>query len=247
MCIHEGDSHRLLRRISGSNEATSGYLFQSGYYSVLIDCGSAVLSKLQLFLPVEELDAVILSHYHHDHIADVGPLQFAKLVGSFLGKGANALPIYGHPFDEEQFSKLTYKTHTAGLAYDPTQPLAIGPFTFTFLKTVHPVDCFAMRVTDGVHSVVYTADSSFQKAFIPFSEGADLLISECNFYAGQDGGSAGHMNSLEAGRIAAEAGAGQLLLTHLPHFGEHQKLAEEAQTVYKGAVDLAHTGYVWGE
>lgn len=230
-----------------ANEATSGYLFQSGDYSVLIDCGSAVLSKLQLFLPVEELDAVILSHYHHDHIADVGPLQFAKLVGSFLGKGANALPIYGHPFDEEQFSKLTYKTHTAGLAYDPNQPLAIGPFTFTFLKTVHPVDCFAMRVTDGVHSVVYTADSSFQEAFIPFSEGADLLISECNFYAGQDGGSAGHMNSLEAGHIAAEAGAGHLLLTHLPHFGEHQKLAEEAQTVYKGAVDLAHTGYVWGE
>ena len=62
-------------------------------------------------------------------------------------------PIYGHPFDEEQFSKLTYKTHTAGLAYDPKESLAIGPFTFTFLKTVHPVDCFAMRVTDGVHSV----------------------------------------------------------------------------------------------
>ena len=38
------------------------------------------------------------------------------------------------------------------------------------------------------------------------------------------------MNSLEAGRIAAEAGAGHLLLTHLPHFGEHQKLAEEAKT-----------------
>ena len=83
--------------------------FNPGDYSVLIDCGSAVLSKLQLFLPVEELDAVILSHYHHDHIADVGPLQFAKLVGSFLGKGADALPIYGHPFDEEQFSNLHIK------------------------------------------------------------------------------------------------------------------------------------------
>ncbi|WP_307893808.1 MBL fold metallo-hydrolase [Bacillus swezeyi] len=230
-----------------ANEATSGYLVQSGDYSVLIDCGSAVLSKLQQFLPVEKLDAVILSHYHHDHIADIGPLQFAKLVGSFLGKGVNALPIYGHPFDEDQFSRLTYKTHTAGYPYDPGQPLTIGPFTFTFLKTAHPVDCFAMRITDGAHSVVYTADSSFQEAFIPFSEGADLVISECNFYAGQDGAKAGHMNSLEAGRIAAEAGAGHLLLTHLPHFGEHQKLIEEATTVYNGAVDLAQTGFVWGD
>ncbi|MEK5502704.1 MBL fold metallo-hydrolase [Bacillus sp. FSL M8-0168] len=230
-----------------ANEATSGYLFQSGDYSVLVDCGSAVLSKLQQYLPVEKLNAVVLSHYHHDHIADVGPLQFAKLVGSYLGKGADALPIYGHLFDEEQFSKLTYKTHTAGFAYDPKAPLKLGPFTFTFLKTVHPVDCFAMRITDGEHTAVYTADSSFQESFIPFSEGADLLMSECNFYAGQDGAKAGHMNSHEAGRIAEKSGAGRLLLTHLPHFGDHQQLIEEAKTVYSGPVDLAETGYVWGD
>lgn len=60
------------------------------------------------------------------------------------------------------------------------------------------------------HTVVYTADSSYQDSFIPFSKDADLLISECNFYADQDGTSAGHMNSLEAGRIAKEAGAGEL-------------------------------------
>ncbi|ASB90238.1 MBL fold metallo-hydrolase [Bacillus sonorensis] len=230
-----------------ANEATSGYLFQSGDYSVLVDCGSAVLSKLQQFLPVEKLNAVVLSHYHHDHIADVGPLQFAKLVGSFLGKGKDALPIYGHPFDQDQFHQLTYKTHTAGIAYDPEKPLALGPFTFTFLKTAHPVDCFAMRITDGVHSAVYTADSSFQTSFITFSEGADLLISECNFYADQDGTNAGHMNSLEAGRIAEESGAGRLLLTHLPHFGDHRQLKKEAETVFNGPVDLAKTGYVWGD
>ncbi|NPC92100.1 MBL fold metallo-hydrolase [Bacillus sp. WMMC1349] len=230
-----------------ANEATSGYLLQSGDYSLLIDCGSAVLSKLQQFLPVEKLNAVILSHYHHDHIADIGPLQFAKLVGSQLGKGDRVLPIYGHSFDEGQFLRLTYKTHTVGRAYDSEKPLTVGPFTVNFLKTVHPVECFAMRITDGVHSVVYTADSSFQEAFIPFSDGADLLISECSFYADQDGINAGHLNSLDAGRIARDAGVGQLLLTHLPHFGDHQELIEEAKTVFNRGVHLAKTGFVWGD
>lgn len=192
-----------------ANEATSGYLFQSGDYSLLVDCGSAVLSKLFGYVPAEKLDAVVLSHYHHDHIADIGPLQFAKQVGSFLGKGEHTLPIYGHDADIEQFQKLTYKTHTKGIAYQPDQPLTAGPFTITFLKTIHPVTCYAMRITDGSHTVVYTADSSYQDSFIPFSKDADLLISECNFYADQDGTSAGHMNSLEAGRIAKEAGAGE--------------------------------------
>lgn len=89
-----------------ANEATSGYLFQSGDYSLLVDCGSAVLSKLFGYVPAEKLDAVVLSHYHHDHIADIGPLQFAKQVGSFLGKGEHTLPIYGHDADIEQFQKL---------------------------------------------------------------------------------------------------------------------------------------------
>ena len=60
------------------------------------------------------------------------------------------------------------------------------------------------------------ADSSYQDSFIPFSKDADLLISECNFYADQDGTSAGHMNSLEAGRIAKEAGAGELVFWFFP-------------------------------
>ncbi|AOU00448.1 MBL fold metallo-hydrolase [Bacillus velezensis] len=228
-----------------ANEATSGYLFQSGGYSLLVDCGSAVLSKLFAYVPAEELDAVILSHYHHDHIADIGPLQFAKQVGSFLGKGTHALPIYGHDADIEQFERLTYKTHTKGVAYQPDRPLSAGPFTITFLKTVHPVTCYAMRITDGAASVVYTADSSYQDAFIPFAENADLLICECNFYADQDGTSAGHMNSLEAGRIAEEAGAGELILTHLPHFGEHRKLKEEAESVFGGEVTIAASGLKW--
>ena len=62
-----------------------------------------------------------------------------------------------------------------------------------------------MRIQANEAVVVYTADSSYQDAFIPFSKDADLLIAESNFYAGQDASGAGHMNSTEVGKLASEA------------------------------------------
>lgn len=63
-----------------ANEATSGYLFEHEGFRMLVDCGSGVLAKLQNYVSVEKLDAVVVSHYHHDHVADIGPLQYARLI-----------------------------------------------------------------------------------------------------------------------------------------------------------------------
>jgi len=225
----------------GKGEATSGYLFEKEGFRLLVDCGSAVLSQLQQYVEPSELDAVILSHYHHDHVADVGPLQYARLIGGMLGKTKEALPIYAHQNDTK-FHSLTYKGVTEGMAYDPNKPMRIGPFTITFLQTDHPVECYAMRITDGTNSIVYTADSSYKEEFIPFSKDADLLLTECNLYADQDGKQAGHMNSHDAATIAKNADVKQLILTHLPHFGDHRELISEAQSIYKGPIQLAKSG-----
>ncbi|WP_100333913.1 MBL fold metallo-hydrolase [Bacillus alkalisoli] len=229
----------------GVNSATSGYIFESDDFQLLVDCGSGVLAQLQNYTEPTNLNAVILSHYHHDHVADIGPLQFARLIATFLGKGTETLPIYGHGDDKEAFEKLTHKNITKSMDYNPNEILHIGPFSIEFLKTAHPVVCYAMKIKTGDATVVYTADSSYLDSFIPFTKDADLFICECNFYAAQDGKGAGHMNSHDAAKIAKEANVQKLLLTHLPHFGEHEQLVTEAKTLYDGEVSLAHAGLVW--
>jgi ribonuclease BN (tRNA processing enzyme) len=229
----------------GVNGATSGYLLEKDGFHLLLDCGSAVLSKLQQHIRPPQLDAVVLSHYHHDHVADIGPLQYARLVNRFMGEKQNVLPIYGHSLDEAAFKRLTNAEDTKGVAYNPNEVLNVGPFSIQFLKTKHPVHCYAMRISDGTSSFVYTADSSYIEEFIPFSMNADLLICECNFYAAQDGSNAGHMNSLDAAKIAGGANVKQLLLTHLPHFGDHIQLVNEAKETYEGRVELAYEGWTW--
>ncbi|MBM4764180.1 MBL fold metallo-hydrolase [Bacillus sp. B15-48] len=224
------------------NEASSGYLLEHNGYNLLIDCGSGVLSKLQNYLQPQQLDAVLLSHYHPDHNADIGVLYHARLIQGLLGTKPPTLPIYGHQLDEREFANLTYKKITKGVAFDPEKTLQVGPFTVSFLQTVHPVPCFAMRVEAAGKVLVYTADTSYKEEFIAFSKQADLLLCECNFYGNQSGKGAGHMNSFDAGNLAAAAEVQQLILTHLPHYGDTNQLVIEANQKYNGPTQLASEG-----
>ncbi|MFJ7976035.1 MBL fold metallo-hydrolase [Peribacillus sp. JNUCC 23] len=224
------------------NEASSGYLVEYGDYRVLLDCGSGVLAQLQNHMQPEKLDAVVLTHYHPDHIADIGVLQHALLIGSFLGNPKKTLPIYGHHLDEGEFKKLTYKDITKGIAYKEDEPLLIGPFTFTFLRTKHPVPCFAMKLEVNGESIVYTGDSSYMEELSIFAKDAKVLLCESSLYGHTDGSSAGHMTAREAGMIAHLADTHLLMLTHLPHYGDLQQLKKEAGEVFKREIALARSG-----
>jgi ribonuclease BN (tRNA processing enzyme) len=221
------------------NGASSGYLLEHNGFNLLLDCGSGVLAKLQNVLQPEELDAVIISHYHPDHIADIGVLQHARLIQGYLGKPMTSLPIFGHYFNQNEFSKLTYKEITKGVPFDPSESLSVGPFQITFLKTDHPVPCYAMRIEADGKALVYTGDGSFKSELIDFCKQADLLLCECNFYGNQDGKQAGHMTSLDAGELAQQSLVKQLCLTHLPHYGNTQELISEASTKYTGKIKMA--------
>ncbi|PFG07138.1 MBL fold metallo-hydrolase [Bacillus sp. es.034] len=222
-----------------AGEASTGYLLESNGFKLLIDCGSGVLSQLQHHTEATELDAVLLSHYHPDHVADIGVLQHALLIQYFLGKYKGTLPVYAHREDPQGFNALTYKNLMTAHEYTEDSSLSIGPFTVTFVKSKHPVPCYGMRIEADGKSLFYTADSAFREEFISFGQDADMLLCECNFYGEMDASNAGHMTSLDAGKLAQKTGARNLILTHLPHFGDLEQLIIEAKTIYRGNVSLA--------
>ncbi|WP_026692674.1 MBL fold metallo-hydrolase [Peribacillus kribbensis] len=224
------------------NDASAGYLLEHEDFTLLVDCGSAVLSKLQNHTAPRNLNGVILSHYDADHIADIGVLQHALLIDKMLGNEKEALPIYGHTLDSKGFSSLTYKDITKGAAYSDEEALEIGPFTFTFLKTRHGAPCFAIRIECDGRTMVYTGDTSYFEELADFSKDADLLLCESNFYKGMDGEKAGHMTSTDAGTLAQKAEVKLLVLTHLPHFGEVSQLQEQAAEVFERQIIIARSG-----
>ncbi len=228
-----------------ANRATSTFLIEHEGFHCLMDCGSGVLSSLQNYLPLEKLDAVIISHYHADHIADVGSLQFSRIINFYLGKPAPALPIYGHTEDQENFDRLSYKEQTIGVAISEDDVVQIGPFEVSFCRTIHPVYCLAMKLSIGNKSVVLTADTEWRDELVDFARGADLLISEANLYEEHAGKAPGHMGGSEAGKLASLSNAKQLVLTHLPLHGQIEDILEAARQNYDGPTEIAEVGKVY--
>ena len=226
----------------GKKEASSGYLIEHEGFKLLLDCGSGVLSQLQEYIKPNELDAVLLSHFHTDHIADIGVLQHALLINQMLGNEKDSLPIYAHTQDQKAAEQLTYKSNTVWKPIVEKYAFQIGPFHVEAIKTKHSVPCYAYKIEAGGRKLAYTADTAYFPGLAHFFKDAHVLLSECNFYEGMDAEKAGHLTSVQAGQIAKDAAVQTLILTHLPHFGEHEDLVKQAKQVYAGDILLAKTG-----
>lgn len=199
-----------------------------------------MLSLLPRFIDIGSLEAVLLSHYHADHVADVGCLQYAIKVRTDLGLKSNPLPLYGPEGDT--CPSLSYHDYTKVGYVKPSEPAQIGPFTVTFQETKHPAVCYAMRIESEGKSIVYTADTGWYDELVDLSAGADLLLCETSLYNRYFGWVDGHLTAGEAGKLASEAGVRKMVLTHLPHSGEHGELLKEVGEQFSGPAELAATG-----
>lgn len=218
-------------------EATSGYLIEYENYKLLLECGSGVVSSIQKKIDLGNLDAVLITHYHYDHCCDIGPLQYARQIKTQLGEINKPLPIYAPEGDF--FNLLKWEDYTYGVPFDETSVLNIGPFEISFIKNVHPVKAYSVKIKCKDKVFSFTSDTTYFDELPCFFSESDLLVSECSFYAHMDGSKAGHLNSVQAGALAEKANAKKLVLTHLPHFGNHNDLIAQAKEHYSGEVVLA--------
>ncbi|MGL5342998.1 MAG: MBL fold metallo-hydrolase [Lactococcus garvieae] len=224
---------------------TTSYLLQSEEgFNLLLDAGSRAVTELEHELSPNDLDAIILSHYHEDHIADLGALRQYRQLQTVKPE---MLPIYGHQENEYEFSKLSLENVSEGIAYDVENGISIGPFDIQFLKTVHPVICYAMRIVERATGqvLIYTGDTGYFAELVDFSKDADILLADVYFFKDK-AKVPNHLSRVEAGEIAAQANVKKLILTHLPQVGDLQVLREEAQEAAGNIpVDLAQPHMKW--
>lgn len=221
------------------NGATSGYLLEEGNTRVLLDCGSGVLSQLQNVIDLKELDGVVLTHYHPDHCADLGCLQYAVMLDILTGRRRKDFAAWG-PGNE---NKLSYENYCKGYSYENQPHFQIGDLEFEVNLNQHEIPSYAVKAkgrSEGV--LVYSGDTNYYDGLAEFAGKADLLLCEASLYACQKGDVWGHMCSSEAGEVAVKAEVSGLCLTHFPHYGEIRNLQEEAEKVYQGNIILAEPG-----
>ncbi|WP_413627051.1 MBL fold metallo-hydrolase [Fructilactobacillus vespulae] len=222
----------------GKEVGTSGFLLQSDDFNLLIDCGSGVLMSLEKVIDPLQLNAVVISHYHADHFADVGVLQYYWQLHAkrYL---TGVLPIYGNTLDETNFSALDWPNSTQKFPFKENEVTNIGPFKLEFLKTIHPVPAFAIKITEKKTNkmLVYTADSQYFDGLIDFCKDANLLIADTNFFENKTG-TIWHMTSKQVGNLAKSANCDQLMLSHLPQTEKLNLLFDEAEAAAGAKVEV---------
>ncbi len=227
--------------------ACSGYLLEHENWQVLLDCGNGVLSRLQQFMSIDELDAVVLSHLHSDHMADCLILRHA--VRSALRRGLRTapLPVYAPQTPAQDYERLRSKDIFELHPLRNDEALEFGPFRFSFLRTIHSVSCFAVKVSlpDGPETMVYSADTEYFEELLTFARGATLFLCEASFlHEDLIAGEINHMSALQAARLAKNAEVERLVLTHLPPHRDTEAYLNEAKGTFE-SVQLAEEGEIY--
>lgn len=238
----------------GPNAATSGYVVEAGGTRLVVDLGYGTLAALQAVRDPFAVDALLFSHLHPDHCADFSGYVVLRRYHPAppIDPRRQPLAVYG-PADTRDRLVAAYACNAteaadtdlsdlfAFLEY-PDTATEIAGFTVTAARVHHPCEAYGLRIEQGGRSLCYTGDTGLCDALVRLADGVDTLLAEASWTEGPDRPERLHMSGRQAGELAAKAGAGRLVVTHVPPWTDKAAVLAEARQAFPGEVALATAG-----
>jgi ribonuclease BN (tRNA processing enzyme) len=190
---------------------------------VLLDCGTTTASGLnELKIERDEIDTIVVSHFHGDHF---GGLPLLLLAALYEDQRKHALRIAGPPGIESRVRNLARAMGHPIEARDWSFPihfedlpegreLELGPARVHSFETNHSPDSVphGLILDTGSERIAYSGDTGWFDELPGIVAGSDLFISECT----------NHVQSFEyhlSHEILSERKSqfdcGRIILTHL--------------------------------
>ncbi|MDI6840504.1 MAG: MBL fold metallo-hydrolase [bacterium] len=225
-----------------SNQRSSPcILIRVGKDNLLFDTGPGSLRKLfEAGFTYKDIGYLLYTHFHVDHIADLAPFLFASKYTENLRE--KDLYIIGPKGIKRFYQKLLnlYGEQIQSLHYNvkliDENKFSTSNWKISTVSLPHTPESIGYRVTDRRKRViVYSGDTEYSATLVELARGSDLLILECSFPVSTPG----HLYPGLAGRIAKEAGAKQLILTHLYPICEPYDLLSPIRAEFSGKVAIA--------
>jgi ribonuclease BN (tRNA processing enzyme) len=187
----------------------------------LIDCGAtACLSMKRHGIRADDLDAVLVSHFHADHFAGVAFL----LLESRVVKRSRRLVLGGPPgLGERVETSMNVLFPGAGTGYEfpieyheypAAAPVDVGVARVTAFPVEHAPSTMphALRIEVGDLVIAYSGDTQWTDTLVEVARGADLFICEVSGY---DGPNAIHLDYTTLLEHRAAFDCRRLVLTHM--------------------------------
>lgn len=258
--------------VTQGNRASSSYLiWLDGKARLLVDTGGgSALNFGKSGADFKDLDAIVFSHFHVDHSADL-PV-FVK--ASYFGERTRDLPVFGPTGNKlmpsmQEFVAALFDNPQGAFHYlsdfvDPSQSSAYKLITHDVSASgktlwsgfqnkrlqlsaiaVHhgPVPALAWRVDIDGHSITFSGDMNDDKHTLEIlAADSDILLAH-NAIPEEATGVARqlHMPPSIIGRIAAQARAKQLVLSHRMQrtLGREQQTLSNIRRNYQGPIAFA--------
>ncbi len=242
----------MLLRVLGSSGTypskgapASGFLLEHSTTSILMDLGPGAFTAFSGESSIDAVDALMISHGHLDHCADLLAWYHAGRYGVVRRPPIRAYAPDG-VFDRVQAfvrhsdaeMEMVFDHHLVG----PGDATGVGDIALRFAEAVHPVPTVATRATAHGTSIVYSGDTGWSDDVVELARGADVFL--CDATTLEDFMPDVHCTPEVAGRMAAKAGVERLLLTHLREDVESDRAIDQAAKVFAGPISVVRAGDV---
>ena len=236
---------------------------------LLVDCGASALHRMvEAGLDGRRIRQIAFTHLHSDHITGVPDLLWAGAIYRWWTTPPPVVgPPGTREFLTRLIDAFAYDLRVRSFDRDRVLPEVtefddgwtreVDPFRLVAFRVEHGrVDqAFGFRIDLSDGSVAISGDTSRSENLMRQAQGVDVLVHEVISRTGVDGRIAqapddrtrerlrgmlaSHTPADELGRIAANAGARHLILSHINSLGRPgEEMVAEAQRGYDGKVTL---------
>ncbi len=209
-----------------THRMASSVLVELDDLRLVYDLGRGIANRLaEIGLKQDDVEHVVLSHFHPDHLSDLIPyLQAASW--SRIDPRAKELHVYG-PFGlEVQLMRLMslfgpdnlvrpeFRVHLHEVRGDR---LKIGAHAFDWVD-LPPAGNRGLKLTRAGRTYAFTGDSSYHRQEVEFLRGVDLAVID-----------AGHLEDDEILELAIETRVPRIVCSHLYRELDEEEMNERAR------------------
>lgn len=237
--------------IVSQEKASSGYLLRSGDTVLMIDTGTGTTDMLRKSgTDTDELDAIVNTHRHPDHISDLVPIIQDKIVRSFQQEepGVKLLGPEGHIdyLESRVFHEMKEDIHEFGELFD-------FRVSIEDLETVGSVEDIKLEAFEADHgpegfkcvslkleadkTIFFTGDTDYFEGLAENASGADTIVADCS--KPDEEKVDGHMTPSECAKVARDAEVDKLVLSHLYPEAEASDIKDSARKFFDGDIIVA--------
>jgi ribonuclease BN (tRNA processing enzyme) len=218
-----------------AGEATSGYLLELDGKHILIDCGSGVLVNLFRYIRLDQLDGIIITHLHIDHICDMPMLKQAIDLTRKYATDLPAIPVIAPATPEAAAAGLQGDGDLIVGQISPGSTMNMFGAQVRFLPMEHPVETYGLIIEKDGRKLAYTSDTVPCTNLQILLQDADLALMDAGSLERLRRPKMLHLTAAECGVLARACQVKRLLLAHLLPLVDPQEVLAEARAQYPAA------------